>query len=93
METQFYILLSLKVADTWEPFGKFFIGNDREEAAYLFSLLEGTEDTSKYYPLSTEFMETVNGLPVNLKVLNCDLAQLAENTVTITKQLFKQRIL
>lgn len=93
METQFYIVFNLKIPDGWETFAKFYIGNDRENAHSLFALLKGTVHVQESYPLSIDFMETRDGLPVNLEMINCSLAQLGENTVIITKELFRQHLL
>jgi len=89
MTTQYYLVLNLRIADDWEPFAKFFIGNDRQAAEALFRLLQGSSNVDEDHPLSIDFMETVKGLPVNLKLLNCNLFQLGENTKIITKELFR----
>lgn len=93
METQFCIVFNLKTPDGWEAFAKFFIGNNRENAQALFAMLKGTVHVQESYPLSIDFMETKNGLPVNLEMINCSLTQLGENTVIITKELFRQQLL
>lgn len=92
METQFYIVYNMRDADGWVSFGKFFIGNNRKAAQRIFKLLQGTADVQIEYPLTIEFMETVNGLPVNLNMINCTLDQLTENTRVITKELFRLRL-
>lgn len=89
METQYYILFSLKTTDGWEPFAKFFIGNHKQEAEALFGLLKGSTHVDERHPLSIDFMETIKGLPVNLKMLNCNLSELGENARIITKELFR----
>jgi len=93
METQFYIVFNMKTPEGWEQFAKFFIGNKREDAKKLFSMLKGTKEVQESYPLTIDFMETVNELPVNLNMINCSLAQLGDNTVIITKELFGRHIL
>ena len=72
-----------------DTYGKFFIGNNRARAYALFNKLEGTNDASKDDLLFIDFMETANGLPLNLKMKSCTLNQLAENCKLITKELFK----
>ena len=89
METEFSITFSLKTCDGLEPFGSFFIGNDREKANYIFQQLKGESNISERDVLFVEFIETTKGLPVNLKILSCTLEQLANNCRTITKELFK----
>ena len=88
MLTQFYIELRLKTGAGWESFAKFFIGNDRQKAYALFKKLHGMEANEKNV-LQLDFIESVEGLPVNLKMLSCTLDQLAENCKCITKELFK----
>jgi hypothetical protein len=39
--------------------------------------------------LYIEFMETVNGLPVNLDILTCDLQELGTNCMLITQEMFR----
>ena len=39
--------------------------------------------------LYIEFMETVNGMPLNIDVLTCDLQELGTNTMLITQELFR----
>ena len=77
MKTTFYIVLNMKKGKTFETFGKFFIGNDRDFAYQLFSQLDGNESVRESDVLHMDLMETVNGLPVNMKVINCRLEQLA----------------
>ena len=89
METQFYITLTLKTVKGFESFAKFFIGNDRKRAFEIFRLLRGTHDVSEKNVLYVDFIETQNGLPVNLDVITCTLNELAENCRIITKEIFK----
>ena len=72
-----------------ETFAKFFIGNNREWAYSLFHKLKGLEDAHENNILSLDFMETVNTLPLNLKLKSCTLEQMVENCKIITKELFK----
>ncbi|MCU7547884.1 hypothetical protein OCK74_02105 [Chitinophagaceae bacterium LB-8] len=89
METQFYITLTLKTPSGLEGFAKFFIGNDQERAFDIFQQLKGTHNVSEKNVLYIDFVETKNGLPVNLDVITCTLNELAENCRIITKELFK----
>ncbi|HWJ29636.1 MAG TPA: hypothetical protein VNS32_24065 [Flavisolibacter sp.] len=89
METQFYILITLKTPQGLDNFGKFFIGNNRDRAYTLFDNLKGTDNASEKDLLFFDFMETASGLPLNLKMKSCTLNQLAENCKLITKELFK----
>jgi len=89
METHFYITLTIKTFKGLESFAKFFIGNDRERAFEIFQQLKGTHDVSEKNVLYIDFLETKEGLPVNLDVMTCTLNQLAENCRIITKEIFK----
>jgi hypothetical protein len=89
MDTQFYILVTLKTPEGLDTFGRFFIGNNRERAYTLFNKLSGTNDASEKDLLFLDFMETAGGLPFNLKMKSCTLNQLAENCKLIAKELFK----
>ena len=93
METQFYIVMNLKTAEGWETFAKFLIGNDRESARALFKKLKGTREVDEHYPLTIDFLEMRKSLPVSLEIINCNLAQVGENAVIITKELFRQKLL
>ena len=89
METQFYITLTLKTCKGLKSFAKFSIGNDRGRAFAIFEKLKGMDNVSEDHVLYIDFMETIEGLPINLNVITCTLNQLAENCRTITKELFK----
>ncbi|MBS1603475.1 MAG: hypothetical protein JST42_12465 [Bacteroidetes bacterium] len=91
MKTIFYIVLNMKKGTAFEVLGKFFIGNDREFAYQLFSKMEGDDRVRESDILHLDLMETVDGLPVNMKVINCRLEQVAANCRTITKEVFKAR--
>lgn len=88
MNTQFYIVLNVKTNKGPESFGRFFIGNNRERAYEIFKQMKGTGADEKNV-LYIDFMETIDGLPVNLKILSCTMTQLAENCKIITKEVFK----
>ena len=88
METQFYITLTLKTHKGLESFAKFFIGNNRDRAFAIFEQLKGMHDISEKNALYVDFLETKEGLPVNLDMITCTLNQLAENCRIITKEIF-----
>lgn len=92
MDTTFYILFSIKTAEGLENYGRFYIGNDRNEAYELFAKLKGDDDVHESNMLFLELMESVNNLPVNMKIKSCSLRELGENCELITKEVFKSRI-
>jgi hypothetical protein len=89
METAFYILLYMKTPKGFESFARFFVGNNKELAIYLFDKLKGTADKIENRILQMDLMETRNNLPVNIKMLGCTLEEMAENCKVITKEAFK----
>ena len=93
MQTTFYIKFTLKTPEGFESFGQFFIGNDRSTASMIFESLKGSLDVQENNILQLDFIETVDGLPVNIKVLRCTLSEMAENCKIITKAVFNDRVL
>jgi hypothetical protein len=89
MDTQFYILVTLKTPKGLDSFGRFFIGNDRDRANALFKKLKGTDEATEKDLLFLEFMETAKGLPLNLNIKSCTLNQLVENAKLIAIEVFK----
>jgi len=88
METQFYILLSLKTPQGYVNYGQFFFGNDREAANTLFAQLQGNEGV-KDCLLHIDLMETVNELPVKIKTICCTLDELGANCRLIARETFR----
>ena len=92
MDTTFYILVNIRTRDHLEPFGRFFVGNDRLAARELFQELKGYSKVTDKDVLCIELMERVDGLPVNINLKSCSLAQLSENVRLITKHVFRQQV-
>lgn len=90
MKTRFYITCHINTPAGPEVFGRFEIGNDREKAYELFSMLKGDKEMNGQNILCLELMETVNELPVNINMLGCTLNELAENCRIITKEVFNR---
>lgn len=89
MQTIFYIDLSIQTTEGPQRIGRFDLGADREAAIQLFKKLKGSAEVNVKDMLYIEFMETVNGLPLNIDVLTCDLQELGTNTMLITQELFR----
>jgi hypothetical protein len=89
MKTTFYIVCRLRTASGFEAYGWYDLGNNREFASEVFASLEGRDTISEADLLHLDLMETRNGLPVNLRVLNCTAEELAANCKYITKAMFK----
>lgn len=88
-ENTFYVLLSIKTGDGFESFGKFNLGDKRKPAAEVFRQLKGDSKVDEKTMLTMDFVETVNGLPVNLQILGCSLEDLTHNCKIIAKETFK----
>lgn len=89
METQFYILLSLKTTQGFVDYGQYFFGNDREAAHNLFRQLKGDPDMVDSCPLHIDLMETVEELPVKIKSICCTLEELGVNCKLIAREIFR----
>ena len=93
MDSIFYIELTLKTPGGFESVGKFFLGNHREKAYAIFQELSGSSDVNEKDVMYISFMETKNGLPINVDMITCTLNELGENCKVITKELFKMHAL
>jgi hypothetical protein len=65
------------------------LGSNPKFASNLLQKMKGNKKADEKAILQLEFVETRNGLPVNIQVISCSLEQLAENCKTITKEIFK----
>jgi len=88
-ENVFYVVLSIRTSDGFQSFGKFNLGNNRKAAADVFRQLKGTSSVDEKTMLTIDLVETVNGLPLNLHILDCTLEEMAFNCKIITKETFK----
>lgn len=91
METQFYILLSLKTPEGFDTYGQYFFGNDREAAEVLFHSLSGNRDSDTTALLHIDLMETVDELPVKIRSVSCTLDELGHNTKIIARETFRRK--
>jgi len=91
METQFYILLSLKTPQGFVDYGQYFIGSEREAAYALFDQLQGESILHDHAVLHIDLMETENEVPVKIKSKCCTLEQLSWNCKQITREVFRLR--
>ena len=85
----FYIDISIQTTEGPKRFGRFELGSDRTAAYELFKKMKGSPAADPRDMLYIEFMETINGLPVNLNLLTCDLQELGTNTMMITQEVFR----
>jgi hypothetical protein len=89
METQYYILLSIKTPQGFVDYGQYFFGHDREAADGLFRQLKGNETISANCLLHIDLMETVNGLPEKIRTICCTLDELGTNSKLIAREIFR----
>lgn len=89
METQFYILLSLKTSKGFVDYGQYFFGNDRQAAYDLFEQMNGSETLTDTALLHIDLMETVKELPVRIKTICCTLDELGTNCKLIAREIFR----
>lgn len=89
METQFYILLSLRTLKGFVNYAQYFIGDNREAAEGLFGRLQGTRMPADRILLHVDLMETAMGLPVKVKTIGCTLDELVDNHKTLTRAIFR----
>lgn len=79
METQFYILLSLKATKGFVHYGQYFFGYDLEAAYNLFDQMNGSREIRGTALLHIDLMETVDELLVKIKTVCCTLDELCES--------------
>jgi hypothetical protein len=89
METQFYIILSLKTPQGFTDYGQYFFGNDRSAAYGLFAQLDGNVDVRDNCLLHIDLMEMVDALPLKIRTICCTLEQLGLNCKLIAREIFR----
>ncbi|MBO9571291.1 MAG: hypothetical protein J7497_03660 [Chitinophagaceae bacterium] len=71
----------------------FFLGHSQDDADRLFNQLHGQRDLEPDAFIYFELVEIDNQLPVNLKMVSCDLEEAGVNMKLILKELFKNTLL
>jgi len=87
--SEFYINVSIQTKEGPKRFGRFDFGSDRDAANTLFKKMKGSSIVDTKNMLYIEFMETQNGLPINIDILTCDLQELGTNVMLITQEIFR----
>ena len=87
--SKFHIDISIQTKEGPKRFGRFEFVSDRETAHALFNRMKGSLSVDAKDMLYLEFIETENGLPVNMDILTCDLQELGTNTMLITQEIFR----
>ena len=89
MEKAYYIDLHLQTPQGFEIYGTFQLGKHREKALAIFSQLRGTDVVSKKSILHMDLTEMTDGVPLPIRILHCTIDDVAVNTRTITRDVFK----
>ena len=89
MDTQYFIEIGLQTSNGPETIARFFAGESCKRAGAIFRKLQGNRDIDDRNIIFLSFVETSNGIPVNLDMIACTLGQLGENCKIITTELFK----
>ena len=89
MKSFFYMQFNIKTSTGSECYGKVFIGHDYDFAHSLFGKMKGREDVNEKSILNIDFIESRNGLPVNINMIRCTLNEAQENFGIITREIFK----
>lgn len=91
MKREYYLSLNFKTPKSIEMYGRYDMGADRDFAEAIFDQLKGNEQISEKSILHIDLTELQDGVPFVLNIKHCTLDELAENTKSITLQLFKHR--
>jgi len=86
---EYYINISIQTPEGPKRLARFDLGSDRDAATHLFKRLKGSSTLNPKDLLFIEFMETINGLPMNVDMLTCDLQELGTNAMLITQDVFR----
>ncbi|MBS1598355.1 MAG: hypothetical protein JST75_09015 [Bacteroidetes bacterium] len=91
MDNEFRIRITIRTINGFEPLCDFYIGNNKSLALAIIDQLEGSDEVKEHDILQLDFLEIVQGLPLNMKIKYCTLSQLTRNCGLITKEVFKYR--
>jgi hypothetical protein len=86
---QYRIVINMRVAVGFKETGKFYIGNDKDEAINLFSELEGSREVSHSSLLRIDLIEHLEGIDILWDSLECSLGEMTDNIKIITKETFR----
>src|ERR1051326_6674732 len=89
MDKQYFIELGFKTPHGPEIFSRFFAGDNCKRAGAIFRKLQGNKNINDGNVIFLSFVETSNGLPVDLDMIGCTLEQLGENCRVINRELVK----
>lgn len=90
--TEYFLLLRIITPGGEKILGKFFLGESKEAAYAVYAELQGTETIDRHHFIFFDFIESSDSLPLDLKLLGCNLEQAAANVKTIVKNLFSNSL-
>jgi len=89
MENIFYISLNIKTVSGIDSYATYYLGEDKEKAAAIFSQLKGSSNLSTQTVLTMDFTVMRDGIPFPIAMLDCTFGDVVYNTKIITRELFK----
>ncbi|HSD08308.1 hypothetical protein [Flavobacterium sp.] len=89
MEHLFLISFNIKTPSGFESYVTFNLGEKGDKAKAIFDMLNGSLELSDKTILTMDFTEMKDGIPLPIKMLDCTLDQVIDNTKIITRELFK----
>ena len=89
MDNLFLISLNIKTICGFESFATYNLGVNKEKATAIFEQLKGTPNLSNATILTMDFTEMKEGIPFPVKMLDCTINEVIENTKIITREIFK----
>lgn len=89
MEHLFLISFNIKTTSGFESYVTFNLGENKDKAKAIFDMLNGSLELSDKTILTMDFTEMEDGIPLSIKMLDCTLDQVIDNTKIITREIFK----
>lgn len=89
MENILYISLNITTVSGIDSYATFYLGEDKEKAAAIFSQLKGSSNLSNQTVLTMDFTVMRNGISFPITMLDCTFWDVVYNTKIITRELFK----
>jgi hypothetical protein len=89
-ETKYLLIINMYVGNGYVETGRFYIGNDQQEANELFTQLTGEKIITHKVLLRLDLIsQNQQGLDTVLGNLGCTLGEMSENVKIILKETFR----
>ncbi|HJP63711.1 MAG TPA: hypothetical protein VJ844_09730 [Mucilaginibacter sp.] len=79
----------MKTPEGYEPFGQYFLGNEKTYAEDIFSQMKGCSVISEHAKLHMDLIESVDGIPLTARTICCTLDEFACNCKHLAKEIFR----